>query len=72
MGMEGWGRQQTGQEFHWAPRGGVPPEEGTRGLTHGTGVIQVSVPQERERIETDKDSRGSPRAQGRQGRHMHG
>lgn len=52
VGMEGWGRQQTGQEFHWAPRGGVPPEEGTRGLTHGTGVIQESVPQERERIET--------------------
>lgn len=39
VGMEGEGRQQTGQEFHWAPRGGIPPEEGTRGLTHGTGVI---------------------------------
>lgn len=40
-----------------ADRSGIPLgpqawEEGTRGPTHGTGVIQESVLQERERIET--------------------
>lgn len=28
VGMEGWGRQQTGQEFHWAPRGRRRVQEG--------------------------------------------
>lgn len=27
-GLEGRGRQQTGQEFHWAPRGGKGVGEG--------------------------------------------
>lgn len=42
----GEGRQQAGQELHWAPRYGG---EGMRGFTHGTGGIWKSVPQERER-----------------------
>lgn len=28
MGLEGRGRQQTGQEFHWAPRGRKRVQEG--------------------------------------------
>lgn len=42
----GEGRQQAGQELHWAPRYGG---EGMRGFTHGTGGMWKSVPQERER-----------------------
>lgn len=28
MGLEEWGKQQTGQEFHWAPRGRRRVQEG--------------------------------------------
>lgn len=28
VGLEEWGRQQTGQEFHWAPRGRMRVQEG--------------------------------------------
>lgn len=43
MGLEEWGKQQTGQEFHWAPRGRRRVQEG---LPIGQ---EESVPQERRR-----------------------
>lgn len=69
MEGQGWGWRKVGncRQGSGTSLGPQVWEEVLRGFTHGTGGIQESVLQERERerIETDKDSTGGPRVEGK-------